>query len=67
MIVDNGDMYIPVNSEGFPVGVLFVERGFDILKLKGMTITDALVYLNKNNVDMLYRGGVKGTLKFKEN
>lgn len=66
MIVDNGDMYIPVNNEGFPVGVLFVERGFDILKLKGMTITDALVYLNKNNVDMLYRGGVKGTLKFKE-
>lgn len=60
MIVDNGDMYIPVNSEGFPVGVLFVERGFDILKLKDMTITDA-------NVDMLYRGGVKGTLKFKEN
>ena len=47
MIVDNGDMYIPVDSEGFPVGVLFVERGFDILKLKGMTITDALVYLNK--------------------
>lgn len=67
MIVDNGDMYIPVNNEGFPVGVLFVERGFDILKLKGMTITDALVYLDKNNVDMLYRGRVKGTLKFKEN
>ena len=66
MIVDNGDMYIPVNNEGFPVGVLFVERGFDILKLKGMTITDALVYLDKNNVDMLYRGGVKGTLKFNE-
>lgn len=67
MIVDSGDMYIPVNNEGFPVGVLFVERGFDILKLKGMTITDALVYLNKNNVAMLYRGGVEGTLKFKEN
>lgn len=30
MIVDNGDMYISVNNEGFPVGVLFVERGFDI-------------------------------------
>lgn len=67
MIVDNGDMYIPVNNEGFPVGVLFVERGFNILKLKGMTITDALVYLGKNNVDMLYRSGVKGTLKSKEN
>lgn len=66
MIVDNGDMYIPVNNEGFPVGVLFVERGFDILKLKGMTITDALVYLDKNNVEMLYRGGVKGTLRFKD-
>lgn len=66
MIVDNGDMYISVNNEGFPVGVLFVERGFDILKLKGMTITDALVYLDKNNVGMLYRGGVKGTLRFKE-
>lgn len=66
MIVDNGDMYIPVNNEDFPVGVLFVERGFDILKLKGMTITDALVYLDKNNVEMLYRGGVKGTLRFKD-
>lgn len=67
MIVDSGDMYIPVNNEGFPVGVLFVERGFDILKLKGMTITDALVYLDKNNIGALYRGGVEGTLKFKEN
>lgn len=67
MIVDSGDMYIPVDSEGFPVGVLFVGRGFDILKLKGMTITDALVYLDKNNISALYRGGVKGTLKFKEN
>lgn len=67
MIVDSGDMYIPVNNEGFPVGVLFVERGFDILKLKGMTITDALVYLDKNNISALYRGGVEGTLKFKEN
>lgn len=66
MIVDNGDMYIPINNEGFPIGVLFVERDFDILKLKDMTITDALVYLDKNNVEMLYRGGVKGTLKFKE-
>lgn len=67
MIVDSGDMYIPVNNEGFPVGVLFVERGFDILKLKGMTITDALIYLDKNNISALYRGGVEGTLKFKEN
>ena len=66
MIVDTGDMYIPINNEGFPIGVLFVERGFDILKLKDMTITDALVYLDKNDVAMLYRGGVKGTLKFKE-
>ena len=31
MIVDNGDMYIPVNEDGFPTGVLFVERGFEIL------------------------------------
>lgn len=50
MIVDNGDMYIPVNNEGFPIGVLFIERGFDILKLRDMTITDALVYLDKNNI-----------------
>lgn len=66
MIVANGDTYITINNEGFPIGVLFVERGFDILKLKDMTITDALVYLDKNNVEMIYRGGVKGTLKFKE-
>lgn len=67
MIVDNGDVYIPVDSKGFPIGVLFVERGFDILKLKDMTITDALIYLDKNNISALYRGGVEGTLKFKEN
>ena len=66
MIVDTGDMYIPINNQGFPVGVLFVERGFDILKLKDMAITDALVYLDKNNISALYRGGVKGTLRFKE-
>lgn len=67
MIVDNGDMYIPINEDGFPIGVLFIERGFDILKLKDMmTITDALVYLDKNNISALYRGGVKGTLRFKQ-
>lgn len=66
MIVYNGDMYIPVNEDGFPTGVLFVERGFDILKLKDMTITDALIYLDKNNISVLYRGGVKGTLRFKQ-
>ena len=66
MIVDTGDMYLPVNEDGFPIGVLFVERGFDILKLKDMTITDALVYLDKNNISALYRGGVKGTLRFKQ-
>ena len=66
MIVDNGDMYIPINEDGFPIGVLFVEKGFDILKLKDMTFTDAIMYLTKNNVKFLSRGGVKGTLKFKE-
>lgn len=50
MIVSNGDVYIPVNGVDFPIGVLFVERGFEILKLKGMTITDALIYLDKNNI-----------------
>ena len=67
MIVDNGDMYITINEDGFPIGVLFVERGFDILKLKDMTtITDVLVYLDKNDISALYRGGVKGTLRFKQ-
>ena len=66
MIVDTGDMYVPINKDGFPIGVLFVERGFDILKLKDMNITEALVYLDKNNISALYRGGVKGTLRFKE-
>lgn len=66
MIVDTGDLYIPINEEGFPTGVLFVERGFDIMKLKGMTFTEAITYLDKNNVGVLYRGGVKGTLRFKE-
>lgn len=65
MIVDNGDMYIPVNEDGFPTGVLFVESGFSILKLKGMSITDALIFLDKNNIPFLYRGGVKGTLRLK--
>ena len=64
MIADK-DMYILINDDGFPIGVLFVERGFDILKLKDMTITDALVYLDKNNISALYRSGVKGTLRFK--
>lgn len=66
MIVDTGDMYITINKDGFPIGVLFVERGFDILKLKDMTITEALVYLDKNDISALYRGGVKGTLRFKQ-
>lgn len=66
MIVDDGDMYVPINEDGFPIGVLFVERGFDILKLKDMTITDALIYFDNNDISALYRGGVKGTLRFKQ-
>lgn len=66
MIVDTGDMYIPINEDGFPIGVLFVEQGFDILKLKDMTFTEAMVYLDKNNISALYRGGVRGTLRFKQ-
>lgn len=30
MIVDNGDIYIPVNEDEFPSGVLFVEREVSI-------------------------------------
>ena len=59
-------MYSPVNEDACPTGVLSAERGFAILKLKGMTITDALIYLDKNNISVLYRGGVKGTLRFKQ-
>lgn len=66
MIIDDSDLYIPISSEGFPTGVLLVEKGFDILKLKDMTFTDTIMYLTKNNVKFLSRGGVKGTLKFKE-
>ena len=66
MIVDDGDMYIPVNEDSFPIAALFAERGSDILKLKDMTITDALIYLDKNNISAFYRGGVEGTLRFKQ-
>lgn len=34
MIADSGDMYIPINEDGFPSGVLFVER-FRYSKVKG--------------------------------
>lgn len=47
-------------------GYLEVEKDFDIMKLKGMTYTEAIKYLFENKVAFKSRGGYPPTLHFKE-
>lgn len=65
-MLDFSDMYIIKNDNGDSTGVLEVDVGFDIMKLKDFTLTEALVYLDKHNIRARYRGGVKGALHFKK-
>ena len=60
------DCYILKGQDGQLNGVLFVDLGFDILKLKDFSITEAIIYLENNNIPFMCRTGVKGTLCFKK-
>ena len=47
-------------------GYLEVDKDFDIMKLKGMTYTDAIKFLFENNIPFRNRTGYPPTLHFKE-
>ena len=64
--MDFSDMYIIKNDDGDLTGVLEVDIGFDIMKLKDFTLPEALIYLDNHNIRAVYRGGVKGVLRFKK-
>lgn len=60
------DRYVVNNDNGDPIGILQVEIGFDIMKLKAFTLPEALVYLENNHIPAIYMSGVKGRLHFKK-
>ena len=64
--MDFSNMYIIKNDSGDFIGILEVDIGFDVMKLKDLTLTEALIYLEKHNIQARYRGGVKGVLHFKK-
>ena len=66
MMLGGADCYILKDSDGQPCGVLFVELGFDIMKLKDFSITEAIIYLENNEIPFMWRGGIKGTLRFRK-
>lgn len=59
------DLYILKNKDGEVYGSFEIQRNFDILKLKDMSLTDAIVYLEKENIYYRVRTGALGTLTFK--
>lgn len=65
MMLNGADCYILKDSDGQLGGVLFIELGFDIMKLKDFSLTEAIIYLENNDIPFMCRGGVKGTLCFK--
>ena len=59
------DLYILKNKDDKVYGSLEIQINFDILKLKDMSLTDAIVYLEKENIYYRVRTGALGVLTFK--
>lgn len=59
------DLYILKNKDGEVYRSLEIQRNFDLLKLKDMSLTDAIVYLEKENIYYRVRIGALGALTFK--
>lgn len=47
-------------------GYLEVPRNFNIMELKDFTLTEAIIYLDKNNIPFKLKIGISGNLRFKE-
>lgn len=62
----NLELYLLRDKDDVISGYLEVDKDFDIMKLKDMTLTEAINYLLKNNIAIRSRTGYPPTLHFKE-
>jgi hypothetical protein len=62
----NLDLYLLKDKDDIVYGYLEVEANFDIMKLKGMNLTEAINYLLKNGIAFRSRSGYPPTLHFRE-
>lgn len=47
-------------------GYLEVPHNFNTMELKDFTLTEATIYLDKNNIPFKLKTGISGNLRFKE-
>lgn len=62
----NLDLYLLKDKDDIIYGYLEIEENFDIMRLKGMSLTEAINYLLKNGIAFRNRTGYPPTLHFKE-
>ena len=62
----NLNLFLLKDKDGVISGYLEVDKDFDIMKLKDMTYTEAIMYLLENKITFRSRGGYPPTLHFKE-
>lgn len=62
----NLNLFLLEDKNGVVYGYLEVDKDFDIMKLKGMTFTEAIKYLFENKIAFRNRTGYPPTLHFKE-
>ena len=62
----NLNLFLLKDKDGVISGYLEVDKDFDIMKLKDMTYTEAIMYLLENKIAFRSRGGYPPTLHFKE-
>lgn len=62
----NLELYLLRDKDDIIYGYLEVEENFDIMRLKGMTLTEAITYLSENGIAFRNRTGYPPTIHFKE-
>lgn len=62
----NLNLFLLKDKDDVIYGYLEVDKDFDIMKLKGMTFTEAVNYLLENDIAFRSRGGYPPTLHFKD-
>ena len=62
----NLELFLLKDKDDVIYGYLEVDKDFDIMKLKDMTLTEAISYLLENKIAIRSRTGYPPTLHFKE-
>ena len=62
----NLELYLLKDKDDVIYGYFEVEKDFDIMKLKDMTFTKAIIYLLENDIAFRIKTGCPPTIHFKE-